>query len=89
MSASVRILLYGSLASKAGSRQGQTLLELEKAIPLRQALRAGDVPPGQVQLVMINHKPVSLDTLVQPGDRVSVFPREYPIFADWKDFRMK
>jgi hypothetical protein len=41
----------------------------------------------QVQLAMVNHKAVSKASSVQPGDRLSLFPREYPIFADWKDLR--
>ncbi len=89
MNTPVSVFVYGSLREMAGVRRGEALpVELENPIPVRRVLAAGGVSPGQVQLVMINHKTVSLEALVHPGDRVSVFPREYPIFADWKDFRV-
>jgi len=40
-----------------------------------------------VQLVMVNHKAVHTNSTINPGDRIALFPREYPVFADWKDFR--
>jgi hypothetical protein len=40
-----------------------------------------------VNLVMVNHRSVLKDSVVWPGDRVAVFPKEYPIFADWADHR--
>jgi hypothetical protein len=36
---------------------------------------------------MVNHKAVSPDHLIHPGDRIALFPKEYAIFADWKNFR--
>jgi hypothetical protein len=39
-------------------------------------------------MALVNHRAVPKTTLIRPGDRLSLFPREYPIFADWKDFRV-
>ncbi len=36
---------------------------------------------------MVNHRAVPKDTVIFPGDRVALFPREYAIFVDWKAFR--
>ncbi len=46
------------------------------------------ISPDRVQLAMVNHKPVPPDVLIHPGDRVALFPREYMVFADWKNFRL-
>jgi len=45
------------------------------------------IPRDHVQLIMVNHRAVTADMCVRPGDRVALFPQEYPIFPDWKDFR--
>ena len=37
---------------------------------------------------MVNNKAVKVDALINPGDRIAFFPKEYPLFADWKDFRL-
>ena len=45
------------------------------------------IPRENVQLVMRNHRAVTMNDLVSSGDRLALFPREYPLFVDWKDFR--
>jgi molybdopterin converting factor small subunit len=45
------------------------------------------IPFNKVQVVMVNYRAVAKHSTIHPGDRVSLFPREYPVFADWKDFR--
>lgn len=55
--------------------------------PLSDILQIIGIPPERVQLVMINHRAVPRQTIIYPGDRVALFPGEYPVFADWKDFR--
>jgi hypothetical protein len=36
---------------------------------------------------MVNHKAVRMDHGVHPDDQVALFPKEYMIFADWKNLR--
>ena len=36
---------------------------------------------------MINHRAAAVDTTVRAGDRIALFPGEYPIFADWHTYR--
>jgi molybdopterin converting factor small subunit len=59
----------------------------EGPLPLPELLKRLPVQAERVQLVMVNHKAVSFDYVVCPDDRVALFPREYMIFADWKNFR--
>jgi hypothetical protein len=47
----------------------------------------GVKPKTHVYLFGSLHRAVSRDHVVYPGDRIALFPREYAIFADWKDFR--
>jgi molybdopterin converting factor small subunit len=60
---------------------------LEFEAPLVDILKKLKIPFDLVQLVMVNHKAVQMDSTINPGDRIALFPKEYPVFADWKDFR--
>jgi hypothetical protein len=60
---------------------------LKSKSPLIDILKQLKIPLDLVQLVMVNHKAVYMDSTIYPGDRVALFPKEYPVFADWKDFR--
>ena len=59
----------------------------EAQLPLTEFLHRLNISRDQVQLVMLNHRPAAMDAVVSSGDRVALFPPEYPIFADWKDYR--
>ncbi len=83
-----QVYLFGSLLSgSADPRDCPIQLDLEAPTPACEVLNLLTIPVGKVQVVMVNHKAVYLDHMIYPGDRVSLFPREYPFFADWKDFR--
>lgn len=79
------VFYFGSLGREQGVR---SLCDLQRPIPLQEFLSGLQIPPDQVQLVMVNHKAVPPTHVIQPGDRVALFPREYAIFADWKDMRL-
>ena len=88
MKSDIQIHLYGSLRKMGKKNDGfviQTVLESEAS--LVDILNKLKIPFNMVQLVMVNHKAVQMDSTIYPGDRIALFPREYPIFADWKDFR--
>ena len=59
----------------------------KESFPVKDFLKQIRVSAEEVQLVMVNHRAVTSDHIVNPGDRVACFPREYMIFADWKNFR--
>lgn len=85
---SIEIFYLGSLAKKAGVARGQSgHLELKAPKPLREVLKLVPLEPAQVQMAMVNHRAVTPDHLIRPGDRLALFPKEYPLFADWTDFR--
>ena len=62
-------------------------LDLKSPISLADILISLKIPPDIVQLAMLNNRSVTKDATVNPGDRLSLFPKEYPIFVDWKDHR--
>ena len=84
----IEVVLLGSLGKGRGEAPGNSkLLELQAPTPLPEVLKRLSIPPDQVQLAMVNHRAAAPDCLVRPGDRIALFPKEYPFFADWKDFR--
>jgi len=88
MKSDIQIHLYGSLRKMGKKNDGfviQTVLKSEAS--LVDILKELKIPLDMVQLVMVNHKAVHMDSTIYPGDRIALFPGEYPIFADWKDFR--
>lgn len=88
MKADIQIHLYGSLRNMGKNHDGFTIrTNLESETPLVDILKKLKIPLDMVQLVMVNHKAVHMDSTIYQGDRVALFPREYPIFADWKDYR--
>jgi molybdopterin converting factor small subunit len=88
MKGKTEVYLYGSLRRGPGESIASPVLDnLDEPISLGELIHRLHIQPDQVQLAMVNHRAVSPDHVIQPGDRVSIFPREYAIFADWKNFR--
>ena len=82
------VFLFGSLnAGGSGTHSPRIQCGLRKPTPLPDLLERLRIQPSRVQLVMINHRAAPPDQVIQPGDRVALFPREYAIFADWKNLR--
>ena len=82
------MVLYGSLKRDMTDVDDDSIrLELEDPTPLIEVLQIHKIPVNTVQLAMVNHRAVSKDSVIHPGDRLSLFPREYMVFADWKDLR--
>ena len=81
-----KILLFGSLRPDI-AKESMVAYSQREPLPLTDLLKRLPVAANRVQLVMVNHKAVPFDYAVYPGDRVALFPKEYMIFADWKNFR--
>ena len=80
--------LFGSLAIAQGRNPSHQLqFAMQGSMALSELLNYIQIPFDKVQLAMVNHKAVPRDYMVHPGDRVALFPKEYPIYPDWKDFR--
>jgi len=37
---------------------------------------------------MVNHSAVPKNSIIHPGDRLALFPKEYVVFADWHDLKI-
>jgi len=71
-----------------GQKPGKAIpFPLNRSTPLVDVLSAARIPADAVQLVMKNHKASVLDVTIEPGDRLALFPKEYPFFVDWYEFR--
>ena len=79
------VFYFGSLSRERGNHH--CTLDLPEPVPVQEVLEQLRIPPTRVQLIMVNYRAVSSDQVIQPGDRVALFPREYAIFADWKNLR--
>jgi molybdopterin converting factor small subunit len=88
MKSDIQIHLYGSLRN-IGKKHDKFIIKtgVESKSPLVDILNQVKIPLDLVQLVMVNHKAVYMDSAIYPGDRIALFPKEYPVFADWKDYR--
>lgn len=88
MTAEISLKLYGSLEKAFPHlRNGRVLPREDEAQPLHRFLAALGIDTDRIQLVMRNHRAVGFDSPVRPGDRLALFPREYPFFVDWLAFR--
>jgi molybdopterin converting factor small subunit len=84
----IEVFLFGSLRAGAGETHPPRIhFDLGQPIPLSDLLGRLQIQPDRVQMSMVNHRAVPPDHLILPGDRVALFPREYAIFADWKNLR--
>ena len=84
----IQINLFGSLRKEtAGMHDSPIRLQLKAPAPLPDILKKLKIPSEMVQLAMVNYRAVPLSSTINPGDRLSLFSREYPVFADWKNFR--
>lgn len=90
MKSNTQLIAYGSLRKFVkGCNNTAINVELGEPSIISDFLQRFDVPVNRVQLVMLNHRAVHLKSVIQPGDRIALFPAEYPIFADWNDMRLK
>lgn len=82
------VLLFGSLSRFNRGKRDQTLeFDLQVPTGIPDLLDLLKIPTKDVSLAMVNHRSVPRDSMIHPGDRLSLFPKEYPIFADWLDHR--
>lgn len=88
MKAVTEVYLFGSLSHEGKENRARPIqYALQAPIPLNDLFDCLGVFSDRVQLAMVNYRAVSLDHVIHPGDRIALFPKEYAIFADWKNFR--
>ena len=82
------LVLFGSLKREMADVDDDSIrFELEDSTPLLEVLQIHRIPVNMVQLAMVNHSAVPKKSIIHPGDRLALFPREYVIFADWHDLK--
>lgn len=64
-------------------------ISLNEGASVRDAIQALRIPEERVKLAFVNHAGAFLDQPLKEGDRVSFFPAEYPVFADWEGIVLK
>jgi len=74
------LLPYGST-----ERPGLIDITLNNGATVRGVLQKLEIPEEKVKLIFVNHTGTFLGQQLKNGDRVSLFPAEYPVFADWKE----
>ncbi len=81
----VYVKLMGSLLSY-GSPEKPGLIEISLRIgsTVLGMIQSLGIPSERVKLILVNHTGALLDQPLKNGDRVSIFPTEYPVFADWE-----
>ena len=88
MNPTILVEMFGSLRRDYPQRDRLPItLPIQPPVTVAQVLDRLSLADGVVQLVMVNHKAVTADKALESGDRMALFPREYPIFVDWKDYR--
>lgn len=88
MTHAIQVNLFGSLRdTSADQNDAEITYDLKTATPLMAFLPRLGIPADRIQLVMVNHRAADKQATLQPGDRVALFPKEYPIFVDWNAYR--
>jgi len=81
----VHVKLMGSLLPYGPPEQpGLVEVEIKPGATVQEAIQALGIPKERIKLIFVNHTVAFLDQPLKKGDRVSLFPAEYPVFADWK-----
>jgi len=84
----IELVLFGSLKKEMADVDDDSIrFELEDPTPLLEVLQIHKIPVNMVQLAMVNHSAVPKNSIIHPGDRLALFPKEYVVFADWHDLR--
>ncbi len=82
------LVLFGSLKKQMADVDNDSIrFEIEDPTPLLEVLQIHKIPVNMVQLAMVNHTAVPKNSIIHPGDRLALFPRDYVVFADWHDLK--
>jgi rubredoxin/putative ubiquitin-RnfH superfamily antitoxin RatB of RatAB toxin-antitoxin module len=63
---------------------GPIAITLKNGATVQETIQALGIPKERVKLIFVNHTGAFSDQPLKDGDRISLFPGEYPVFADWK-----
>ena len=75
----------GSLLPNGSPEQpGLIEITLKDGATVQEFIQALELPKERVKLIFVNHTGAFLNQPLKEGDRVSLFPAEYPVFNDWE-----
>ena len=74
----VTIKLNASLRQhgRGVSNNGILLLEMEENVTAREVVQKLGIPLKKVRMIMLNGKGATLDSILNDGDRIALFPPE-------------
>lgn len=72
----VAVLLGGPLRHEAGGENQERKIVLGEGSTVGAVLTRLGLPPERVKLILVNGRGATLDTTLQAGDRVGLFPPE-------------
>jgi molybdopterin synthase sulfur carrier subunit len=70
----IEILLYATLRKYGPPHGGPLTLELKEGDRLGRVLEILGMPPAVEKVMLINGRPANLDTILNEGDKVVLFP---------------
>ncbi len=77
--------LMGSLLPYGSPGQpGLIEIFLKNGSTVQEVVQALGIPTARIKLILVNHAGALLSQSLKNGERVSLFPAEYPVFVDWK-----
>jgi len=83
----VYVKLMGSLLPYGSPGQPELIeISLRNGSTVLEIIQALGIPTERVKLILLNHTGGLLNQPLKNGDRVSLFPTEYPVFADWEGY---
>ena len=84
--ATIYVKLTGSLLPYGSPEQPELMeITIKNGATVQEAIQLLGIPKERVKLILVNHAGAFFDQPLKERDRVSLFPAEYPVFADWKE----
>ena len=81
----VYVKRMGSLLSHDSPGQPELVeIFLKNGSTVQEAIQVLGIPIERIKLILVNHRGALLNQPLKNGDRVSLFPAEYPVFVDWE-----
>ncbi len=81
----VYVKLTGSLLSYGSPGRPEPIeIFLKDGSTVEEAIQTSGIPTERIKLILVNHTGALMNQPLKNGDRVSLFPAEYPVFVDWE-----
>ena len=86
----VYVKRMGSLLSHDSPGEPELIeIFVKNGSTVQEAIQVLGISIERVKLILVNHAGALLNQQLKNGDRVSLFPAEYPVFVDWEGSFLK